>query len=121
MKKITLFTLFTLFYLFLFFNFQAQSGLKNENIYVSQSIENGSEEQSDKWNRALGSFQFQITNSRLHPQVPISTIDLIEKNRLEDKINFIEYKENIKIMILPKSQLKKDYQKLQLFKYITTN
>ncbi len=78
-------------------------------------------ELNDRWNNALGSFQFQITNSRLNPQVPISTIELIEKNRLEDKINYIDYRESIKIMILPKSELKKEHQKLELFKYISSN
>lgn len=93
----------------------------NQELKLTQNTEQENAILSERWNKALGSFQFQIINSRINPQVPISTIDLIEANRLEDKVNYIDYRENIKIMILPKSQLKKEYQRLELFKYISTN
>lgn len=88
---------------------------------TTQDSQKENEELSQRWNKALGSFQFQIINSRINPQVPISTITLIEANRLQDKVNYIDYKENMRIMILPKSQISKEYQKLELFKYISTN
>ena len=99
----------------------AQNEVTNSDSKLGQKTERENAILSERWNKALGSFQFQIINSRVNPQVHISIIDLIEKNRLEDKVNYVEYKENIKILILPKSQLKKEYQKLELFKYISTN
>ena len=75
----------------------------------------------NRWNKALGTFQFQITNSRINPQVNINILDEIEKNRDENKTVYLDYIENIKIMILPKSIIKNRFEKLSLFKYISTN
>ena len=107
----------------LFFMEKAYSQSENSSLEVKTIKLSAQEDKelNDRWNMALGSFQFQITNARLQPQVPISAIDMIEKNRLENKVNYIEYKENMRIMILPKSELKKEYEKLDLFKYISTN
>lgn len=118
MKKTVLLS----FFCFVFaLSVSAQNEAINQGSNLNQKTEQENAILSERWNKALGSFQFQIINSRLNPQVSISTIDLIEKNRLEDKINYIDYRESIKIMILPKSALKKEYQKLELFKYISTN
>ena len=108
----------------LFYSQLAYSQAENTNTSkpkTVQEIAKEDKELNDRWNNALGSFQFQIKNSRLNPQVPISTIELIEKNRLEDKVNYIDYRESIRIMILPKSELKKEHEKLDLFKYISSN
>ena len=105
---------------FFFLSSFSQNEVKQQQPNVQDS-QKENEELSQKWNKALGSFQFQIINSRINPQVPISTITLIEANRLQDKVNYVDYKENMRIMILPKSQISKDYQKLELFKYISTN
>lgn len=74
----------------------------------------------NRWEQALGTFQFQIINSRINPQIDINVIDEIEKSRDENKIIYIDYKENIKIMILPKSAIAHRYEKLELFKHIST-
>lgn len=118
MKKTTLLSFFCLVTVL---TVSAQNEPINQELKLTQNTEQENAILSEKWNKALGSFQFQIINSRINPQVPISTINLIEANRLEDKINYIDYRESIKIMILPKSQLRKEYQKLELFKYISTN
>lgn len=95
---------------------------ESANNQKSQSeIEKHNNELSEKWDKALGSFQFQIINSRINPQVHVSIIEQIEKNRLEDKVNYIKYTDDIRIMILPSSDLKKEYTKLELFKYIKSN
>lgn len=99
---------------------QVDNKIKSEPKMVQQDI-HSDKQLNDRWNNALGSFQFQIINSRINPQIPISTIELIEENRLEDKVNYINYKQDIRLMILPKSALKKEYQKLDLFKYISSN
>lgn len=83
--------------------------------------EEGKELLKNRWEQALGTFQFQIINSRINPQVDISIIDEIEKNRDENKIIYIDYNEDIKIMILPKYAIAHRYEKLELFKHISTN
>jgi hypothetical protein len=90
-----------------------QSAASNVN-----DIQKLNEETNQKWNKSLGSFQFQIINSRINPSIDISIIDEIEKNRDKTKIVYINYVENIKIMILPESTIQQPYQKLELIKYI---
>ncbi|MEY3236474.1 MAG: hypothetical protein RI883_575 [Bacteroidota bacterium] len=68
-----------------------------------------------KWENAAGTFQFQIINSREFPQVHVSIIEEIEKNRDEKDIVYIPYKENIRIKILPKSMISGSFEKLELF------
>ena len=100
---------------------QSESSVIKQDSKLSQTAEQESKELNDRWNKALGSFQFQIIDSRINPQVSISTIDLIEKNRLADKVNYIDFREHIRIMILPKSVISKEFTKLDLFKYISSS
>ena len=91
----------------------------------SKKIQNEKSEEEkellkNRWEKALGTFQFQIINSRINPQIDINIIDEIEKNRDENKIIYINYKENIKIMILSKSTIAHRHEKLELFKHIST-
>lgn len=108
--------------LFFFFAFTSKSFSQNLNqSNTTTQSDSNAEKYSKMWDAALGSFQFQIIDSRINPVIPSSVITLIEENRLENKINLIDYKENIKILILPKSELTKNYKKLEHIKYISTN
>jgi hypothetical protein len=117
MKKI-------IYFLFLSYSITGFSQTDNntdKELFVSNSAsERESKELNDRWNNALGSFQFQIIDSRINPSIPISTIEMIEKNRLNDKINYLDFRDHIRILILPKSTVEKDYKKLDLFKYINS-
>ncbi len=73
----------------------------------------------DRWNLALGTFQIQIVNTRINPQIDVSVIEQIEQARKEEQINYIPLGDNIRVMILPKSEINKaDYKKLDPYKYI---
>ena len=98
--------------------------VKGQNSTEKAQLKFGEDEKEllkNRWDKALGTFQFQIENSRINPQVNINILDKIEKNRDENKTVYIDYIENIKIMILPKSVIKNKFEKLSLFKYISTN
>lgn len=73
----------------------------------------------EKWDKAIGTFQFQIVNSRISPQIHVSIIETIEKNRHDSEIIYIPYSENIRIKILPKNTISSAYDKLETFMYIT--
>lgn len=111
---------FVILLFFLAFSFKGFSQNLNETNSANHS-NTDAEKYSKMWDAALGSFQFQIINSRTNPVIPSSVIVLIEENRLENKINYVDYKENIRIMILPKSEITKNYKKLEHIKYISAN
>lgn len=120
MKKILVFATLCLF--FTLTGYSQNVGTPNkQDSNLNQINEQESKELNERWNKALGSFQFQIIDSRINPSVHISAIDLIEKNRLEDKINYVDFREHIRIMILPKSVIKNEFTKLELFKYISSS
>lgn len=108
---------FSFIFILTSFEFSGYSNLKNKKI-ISHILDD-EELLRQKWDNALGTFQIQIINSRLSPQIHVSIIEEIEKNRMEDKISYIPYKDNIRIMILPKSMIKGDFTKLELFAYIS--
>lgn len=72
----------------------------------------------DQWNSSLGSFQIQIVNSRRNPQINVLLILEIEKNRKEDDISYLQLEDDIRVMILPKSTIQKEYTHLKTFEYI---
>ena len=111
---------FSFFSIFFTLSVYSQSQSNTQESNISPVSEADSKELNERWNKALGSFQFQIIDSRVNPSIHISTIDLIEKNRLEDKVNYIDFREHIRIMILPKTAISKDFIKLELFKYISS-
>lgn len=89
--------------------------LNNQTILT---IQDDGEVLRKMWDDALGTFQFQIINSRISPKVDISIIRTIENNRHDTEVVYIPYAENIKIKILPKSLISGEFQKLELFAYV---
>lgn len=51
---------------------------------------------------AQGTYQIQMINTRKMPAIPISLISQIEKKRHQSEVRYFNFKENIKIKILPK-------------------
>lgn len=73
----------------------------------------------EKWNKELGTFQVQIVNSRIRPQVQAAIVEEILAKRKSDEIVYIPLMENVRIMVLPDSQIQSpDFKALELFKYI---
>jgi hypothetical protein len=72
----------------------------------------------ERYNSALGTFQFQIVNSRIKPVVKADVIELIDKNRSENEIVFVAYSSEIRLKILPKNMISTDFEKLETFVYV---
>lgn len=73
-----------------------------------------------KWDDAQGTFQIQIVNSRKNPQVDVSVIEDIIKSRKKDEIVYLPLMEEVRIMILPYSQIQSsEFKKIELYKYVS--
>lgn len=71
-----------------------------------------------KWDKAIGSFQFEIIKGRKMTEINVKIIDEIESKRHETDIVYITYSDNIRIKILPKSMIDTDFDKLELMTYV---
>jgi len=95
-------------------NAQLNSGIdgKNREDLNSQLIR-------EKWNKEVGTFQVQIVNSRIKPQVQASIIDKILALRTQTERVYLPLMDNVRIMILPEEEIKRsDFKALELFKYL---
>lgn len=74
---------------------------------------------NQRWNKALGTFQIQVVNSRINPTVGVEIIEKIEASRKEAEIVYISLRENVRIMILPIREIQKvDFVKIPYFQYV---
>lgn len=74
---------------------------------------------NQRWNKALGTFQIQVVNSRINPTVGVEIIEKIEADRKESEIVYISLRENVRIMVLPHREiLKADFVKIPYFQYV---
>ena len=74
---------------------------------------------NQRWNKALGTFQIQVVNSRINPTVGVEIIEKIEAERKEAEIVYITLRENVRIMVLPNKEIQKaDFVKIPYFQYI---
>ena len=86
----------------------------NPTTFISQFDDN---ELKEKWDKALGSFQFELLsrrNSRKLLTINLEVIYEIEANRHETDVTYISYNEFTRIKILPKNQISGAFQKLDL-------
>lgn len=79
-----------------------------------------SETPKEKWDSAIGSFQFEILKGRKLSEIDITIIDKIELNRHDTEIMYLQYNDQIRIKILPKSTINSVYVKLDLMKTVTS-
>ena len=70
------------------------------------------------WEKAIGSFQFEILAGRKLTEIDITIIESIEANRHDTEVTYLQYNERIRIKILPKSIISTDYVKLDLMKTV---
>jgi hypothetical protein len=105
------------FYFCLFLSNQAKSQITPSRTAEEQKY---FDDLNKKWNAALGTFQIQVVNSRINPQISVEIIEKIEAARSEDEVVYIPVRAQIRIMVLPKKQiLKKDFVKISHFEYVS--
>jgi len=72
-------------------------------------------------NKAEGTYQIQMVDTRSLPSIPISLIKTIEEKRDETKLVYFFYKKNIRIKILPKKTiLNKEFIPIDRIKHISS-
>tara|TARA_B110000908_G_scaffold111205_1_gene130461 strand:+ start:160 stop:540 length:381 start_codon:yes stop_codon:yes gene_type:complete len=86
----------------------------------SETIKLPKDTPKEKWDKAIGSFQFEIIKGRRLSEIDITIIDQIELNRHNTEIMYIQYNDQIRIKILPKSTINSAYVKLDLMKTVTS-
>lgn len=89
--------------------------IKNTNL---DQIETISETPQEKWDKALGTFQFEILEGRKLTEISIAVIEEIENKRHDTEIIYIQYSERIRITVLPKSMINGSFEKLELMKTV---
>ncbi len=95
----------------------AQIGVNNSRTQEEQLYY---EKLNKKWKEAIGTFQIQVVNSRINPQVGVEIIEKVEEARKDDQIVYIPLREHVRIMILPKNEINnKDFKKIPHFQYIS--
>lgn len=89
--------------------------------YTQSESKNTIEEKTlqENWKKAKGTFQFQVINSRLQPQIHISILETIQANRKLNEDVYLPYKDNIRIYIPSTKEIESvEFEKLELIKYI---
>ena len=109
--------IFTLFlFLVLSSETKAQETVKSSRTPEEQKVFDAL---NQRWNKALGTFQIQVVNSRINPTVGVEIIEKIEASRKETEIVYISLRENVRIMVLPNREIQKaDFVKIPYFQYI---
>lgn len=86
--------------LFCFFVFSVtvlgQEKNKNSNLTITEKLK-----------KYEGTFQIQVKNPRLKPAIPYNIDELIEANRTETEIKYIQLGTEVRLMVLPKKAIQK--------------
>ncbi len=103
--------MFLLFLLAFFFSFKlpAQDKAKAE----SQRL-------MDLFQKLEGTYQMQIINSRDKTELPLYLMDTIQKKRHTTNVVYYKYKSNVRLMILPFSEINKQgFKRLERIAHIS--
>lgn len=92
--------------------FANQNGL--EIIDVRTEIADNEPTLSERWQSALGSFQFEILPGRKLTQINIQVIEEIEKVRHKTDVKYFMYDERIRVKVLPQSDIDAGKANLEL-------
>lgn len=82
---------------------------------VSLSISGFAQEKSshkeitieEKLDKYKDTFQIQVKDIRMKPSIPYNIDELIESNRAENKVTYVQLGTQVRLMILPKSEILK--------------
>jgi hypothetical protein len=100
-------------------NCEKSTNFLDKNSIYNQ-IETVTETPQEKWDSALGTFQFEILEGRKLTEISIGIIDEIESKRHDTEIIYIQYTDRIRIKVLPKSTINGAFEKLELMKTVTS-
>jgi hypothetical protein len=100
MKKVILFFLF--FSVFNSFDCFSQDN-KTKQLTIEQKLE-----------KHKDTFQIQVKDSRQKPSIPFNIDEIIELNRKENEVSYVQLGTMVRIMILPKKEILKK-RTLELF------
>lgn len=87
---------------------------------VADQLETINETPQEKWDNALGTFQFEILAGRKLTEISITIIDEIENQRHDTEIIYIQYSDLIRIKVLPKNVISGSFEKLELMKTVNS-
>ena len=73
-----------------------QEAPKNSNLTIAEKLK-----------KYEGTFQIQVKNPRLKPAIPYDIDQLIEANRTETEITYVQLGSAVRLMVLPKSEIQK--------------
>jgi hypothetical protein len=60
----------------------------------------------EKLQKYEGTFQIQVSDPRLKPAIPYNIDELIENNRSQNEVKYLQLGTQVRLMILPKNQVK---------------
>jgi hypothetical protein len=104
--------IFSIFSLVCVFCFSAYSAPIKQ--YSAIDIVDDEPTLSERWQKALGTFQFEILEGRELTQIDISVIDRIESVRHQSEVKYFMYSDRIRVKVLPNSMLKNGNPNLEL-------
>ncbi|MCG2612164.1 hypothetical protein LZZ90_11665 [Flavobacterium sp. SM15] len=67
----------------------------------------------EKLKKYEGTFQIQVKNPRSKPAIPYNIDEIIEQNRSENQVKYVQLGTEVRLMILPKKGIQKNV-KLEL-------
>lgn len=101
--------------------FESQIFQSKKTLFIALQCQLDDNEIKEKWDKALGTFQFEILSRRDSRELftfKMEVIHKIEANRHETDIVYISYNDFVRIKILPKNQISGAFQKLELMKEV---
>ena len=60
----------------------------------------------EKLQKYEGTFQIQVSDPRLKPAIPYNIDELIENNRSQNEVKYLQLGTQVRLMILPKNHVK---------------
>ena len=99
MKKMFLLLCFFMLSLSVF----GQDTVKNNNVTIAEKLK-----------KYEGTFQIQVKNPRLKPAIPYNIDELIEANRKETEVTYVQLGTAVRLMVLPKNEIGKQ-TKIDIF------
>lgn len=97
MKKLFFLSAFALFFCT---NVFSQSSTKDSKVKEQRGIE-------EKLEKYQGTYQIELINTRQHPLIPYNLDEIIEKNRDDNQVKYVSLGTNVRVKILPKSEITK--------------
>lgn len=92
-----------------------------QELNSTSSADQQENEIKKRWDGAVGSFQFEVSNERSEArtfQIDMTVIDRILESRDDKDIVYLEYNDFIRIKVLPFDMINGNYEKLEVIKKV---